>query len=63
MYTPFTGTVLEAVLAALARQARHRAITLCTYGACTFEAAQQSWLRLRHPEAQHAYALAVFTSG
>ncbi|MDH3603494.1 MAG: class I SAM-dependent methyltransferase [Candidatus Tectomicrobia bacterium] len=62
MYTPFTGTVLESVLATLACQARYRAITLCTYGACTFEVAQQPWLRLRHPEANHVYALAVFTS-
>jgi precorrin-6B methylase 2 len=62
MYTPFTGTVLEAVLAALAHQAHRRTITLCTYGACTFEVAQQSWLRLCHSEANHAYALAVFTS-
>jgi hypothetical protein len=62
MYTPFTGTVLEAVLAALAHQARCRPITLCTYGACTFEVAQQAWLRLCHAEAYHAYALAVFTS-
>ena len=35
MYTPFTGKLLDAVLATLARQARHRPITLCTYGACT----------------------------
>jgi predicted RNA methylase len=62
MYTPFTGVVLEAVLAALAHQARRRPLTLCTYGACTFEVAQQSWLRLSHSEAYHAYALAVFTS-
>jgi hypothetical protein len=62
MYTPFTGAVLEAVLAALAHQARRRPLTLCTYGACTFEVAQQSWLRLSHSEAYHAYALAVFTS-
>ncbi|MEE8303404.1 MAG: hypothetical protein V3S24_13325 [Candidatus Tectomicrobia bacterium] len=60
MYTPFTGKLLDAVLATLARQARHRPITLCTYGACTFEVARQPWLRLRHPEAEHAYALAVF---
>lgn len=62
MYTPFTGTVLEAVLTTLSRQARCRAITLCTYGACTFEVAYQPWLQLRHPEAHHAYALAVFAS-
>jgi hypothetical protein len=60
MYTPFTGKLLETVLAALAREARHRPITLCTHGACTFEMAGQPWLRLRYPEAEHAYTLAVF---
>jgi SAM-dependent methyltransferase len=62
MYTPFTGKLLEAVLATLARQARHRPITLCTYGACTFEVAEQPWLHLSRPETEHAYTLAVFKS-
>lgn len=62
MYTPFTGKVLDAVLATLACQARRRPITLCTYGACTFEVAEQPWLRLSRSEAKHAYALAVFNS-
>jgi cyclopropane fatty-acyl-phospholipid synthase-like methyltransferase len=62
MYTPFTGELLDTVLAILADHARRRPITLCTYGACTFEAAQQPWLRLCRPEAEHAYAVAVFTS-
>ena len=62
MYTPFTGKLLDTVLATFARQARRRPITLCTYGACTFEVARQPWLRLSHPEAEHAYAVAVFTS-
>jgi hypothetical protein len=62
MYTPFTGNLLQAVLATLARQAQCRSITLCTYGACTFEVARQPWLRLSYPEAEHAYALAVFKS-
>ena len=62
MYTPFTGKLLAAVLATLARQARHRSITLCTYGACTFEVARQAWLRLSHPETEHIYTLAVFKS-
>ena len=62
MYTPFTGAVLETVLAALAAQARRRPITVCSHGACTFDIAQQSWLRLRHPEANQAHALAVFES-
>ena len=62
MYTPFTGAVLETVLAALAAQARRRPITVCSHGACTFDIAQQPWLRLRRPEANQAHALAVFES-
>ncbi len=62
MYTPFTGTLLDTVLATLSSVARHHPITLCTYGACTFEMARQPWLRQRHPEAEHAYALGVFNS-
>jgi hypothetical protein len=62
MYTPFTGEVLESVLASLARQARDRSITVCTHGACTFDVAQQPWLQLCHPESNQAYALAIFES-
>jgi len=62
MYTPFTGEPLHTVLAGLHRVARNHAIVLCTYGACTFEVVRQPWLRLRHAAAEHAYALAVFTS-
>jgi hypothetical protein len=62
MYTPFTGVLLEVVLAALARQARRQHMTVCTHGACTFEVAQQPWLQLRDPEANQAHALAVFES-
>jgi len=62
MYTPFTGRLLQAVLARLHREARHRPITLATYGACTREAARQSWLR---PTVCGAFAhdiLTLFTS-
>ena len=62
MYTPFTGAVLDTVLAALAREARHRPLTVCTHGACTHDVAQQPWLQLRDPVANQAYALAVFES-
>ncbi len=62
MYTPFTGKLLEAVLATLANRARQHAITLCTYGACTLDVARQPWLQLRHPEAEQALALGVFES-
>jgi hypothetical protein len=62
MYTPFTGALLEVVLAALARQARRQRLTVCTHGACTFDVAQQPWLQLRDPEANQAQVLAVFES-
>lgn len=62
LYTPFIGSVLTAVLAKLERQAQQYPVTIGTFGACTFEAAEQPWLRLQPPETLHAYALAVFTS-
>jgi hypothetical protein len=62
MYTPFTGKVLESVLAALAREASRRPITICAYGACTAEVAKQSWICLPCPEVEQAYTLAVFHS-
>lgn len=62
MYTPFIGALLDSVLATLLRIAHHHPIVLCTHGACTFDIAGQTWLRQRHPETQHAYALSVFDS-
>ena len=62
MYTPFTGQVLESVLAALAREARRRPITIGAYGACSAEVAKQSWVRWPGPEVDQAYTLAVFHS-
>jgi hypothetical protein len=44
LYTPFTGTILRAVLDALRRQADSRAIRVCTYGPCTPVVARQPWL-------------------
>lgn len=44
LYTPFTGTILRAVLDALRRQADSRAIRVCTYGPCTPVVALEPWL-------------------
>lgn len=44
LYTPFEGMMLETVLARLRDVARTRAIRLVTYGPCTLQVAQQSWL-------------------
>lgn len=44
LYTPFTGTLLRTVLDMLAREAKHRAIRLCSLGPCTEALARESWL-------------------
>jgi hypothetical protein len=62
LYTPFTGRLLQAVLARLQGEAHSRSITLATYGACTRDVMQQDWLR---PTVQQTFAhdiLAFFTS-
>lgn len=46
LYTPFTGRMLQEVLAKLAAVALRHPITLVTYGACTRDVAQQSWVQL-----------------
>lgn len=45
LYTPFTGTILREVLDALAGQARHRPIRVCSLGPCTATVAAEPWLR------------------
>jgi len=44
LYTPFRGTILREVLNLLRREAARRAIRVCTFGPCTTEIAQESWL-------------------
>jgi predicted RNA methylase len=63
MFTPFTGQMLQAVLARLAMEASQRLITLCTYGTVTHEVAQQPWLSCLEPERLHVFKLCVFSSG
>lgn len=44
LYTPFSGTMLRAVLDMLAREAERRAIRLCSLGPCTAMIAKEPWL-------------------
>jgi len=44
LYTPFSGSILRAVLDALAAQARERPIRVCTFGPCVARVAQERWL-------------------
>ncbi len=49
LYTPFTGTVLRAVLDSLQREAASREIRICTYGPCTPTVAGERWLEAVGP--------------
>jgi len=44
LYTPFTGSVLAAVVERLRRESRSRSIRICTFGPCAGTLAQEGWL-------------------
>ncbi len=44
LYTPFSGTILRAVLDSLRREGARRAIRICTFGPCTATVAEEEWL-------------------
>ncbi len=62
LYTPFTGPILQDVLMRLRDEARSRRITVATYGSCTRDVAQQSWLQPIGQQTLHDRNLVLFTS-
>jgi hypothetical protein len=44
LYTPFTGTILRAVLDSLRREAASRKMRICTFGPCTPTVAAEPWV-------------------
>ena len=50
MFTPFKGRILGTVLALLRKESLRRKIKIITYGPCTIQVAQESWLRLVIPD-------------
>jgi hypothetical protein len=46
MYTPFTGSMLRAVLNSLRREGERRYIRICTFGPCTATVADEEWLEV-----------------
>jgi hypothetical protein len=44
LYTPFTGSILRAVLDRLRREAATRPIRISSYGPCTSVIAEEPWL-------------------
>jgi precorrin-6B methylase 2 len=61
-YTPFEGGVLQEVLEMLWEASRRRRIRLFTYGPCTLQVSQQSWLKCVDQNRAHLYKLGVFRS-
>ena len=45
LYTPFTGTIMRAVLDSLRQEAMGREIRICTFGPCTPIIAKERWLQ------------------
>lgn len=62
LYTPFTGTMLQAVLERLRDEADKREIQLVAFGPCVPMVAQQPWLIREHTHTDAAGELAVFRS-
>lgn len=62
MYTPFEGSLLQEVLEKLRGESRKRMIKLFTYGPCTPQVSQQSWLECVDQNGNHIYKLGVFKS-
>lgn len=49
LYTPFSGSILTAVLNNLESESRSRSIRMGTLGPCTRAVAEESWLRMSAP--------------
>jgi hypothetical protein len=62
LYTPFTGRLLQDVLARLRAVAHTRPITIATYGACTRDVSQQPWVQLTVQQTFPPDTLALFRS-
>ena len=45
LYTPFTGSILRAVMDSLRKQAALRPVKICTFGPCTTAISQEPWLK------------------
>lgn len=57
LYTPFSGSMLRAVLDRLRREAATRRIRVCSYGPCTSVIAEEPWLEASTPPDTHRIAL------
>ncbi len=57
LYTPFTGSILSAVLNRLRYEAAARRIRICSYGPCTSVIAEEPWLESATTPEPHRIAI------
>jgi len=62
IYTPFVGKLLQKLLEKLKGEARKRTVGVYTYGPCTAQVAQQSWLERIDRHGDRVHKLAIFSS-
>ncbi|MGZ3874244.1 MAG: hypothetical protein ACXVJD_15075 [Mucilaginibacter sp.] len=62
LYTPFTGEMLQQVLELLRKESLKRKIRIVTYGPCTEQVTQQTWLHFDGLPDNNIYRLAFFSS-
>ncbi len=60
MYTPFDGYMLQDMLDVLLKESLTRAITIFTYGRCSYNVAQQNWLHCTNGPVENIYQLYRF---
>jgi SAM-dependent methyltransferase len=61
-FTPFRGSVRDAVFDRLCAEARARPIRVCSFGSITGRVIEQPWLRIQNREMNHPHRVAVFHS-
>ena len=60
LYTPFTGSILHAVMNSLRERASSRPIRICTFGPCTHAISRETWLQaMTNPDPDR---ITIFTS-
>jgi tetrahydromethanopterin S-methyltransferase subunit G len=62
LYTPFYGTMLQEVLSSLQKHSFDKTIRIFTYGPCSIEIAEQTWLECINGKADNIYKLYEFKS-
>ncbi len=62
LFSPFRGEMLQTVLSRLRQEARTRRLTICSFGPCSEQIANESWLTLQEAGMNHEFRLAIFYS-